>query len=153
MPNTYAQIHLQFVFSPKFRAALIDPKWEIDLFKYISGITQQNKHKLLSINGMPDHIHLFVGFHTNQSVADFMQDVKADSSQWINKNKLCKTRFEWQSGYGVFSYSKSQVSRVINYIENQKEHHKKIGFLEEYKTFLKKFEVEYDERYIFRLPE
>jgi len=114
---------------------------------------QNHKHKMLSINGMPDHVHFLIGFHTTQSVADLMQDVKADSSQWINENKLTTSRFEWQSGYGVFSYSKSQVPAVINYIQNQKQHHYKKTFLEEYKLFLDKFKVEYDERYIFKLPE
>lgn len=152
MANTYSQIHLQFVFSPKFRASLITHEWEIELYKYISGITARNKHKMLAINGMPDHMHFLVGFGTHQSVADFMQDVKADSSQWINNNKFCISRFEWQSGYGVFSYSKSQVPKVIQYIQNQKEHHKKTSFLDEYKLFLEKFEVDFDERYIFKLP-
>ncbi len=153
MANTYSQIHLQFVFAPKFRASLINSDWENNLYKYITGITQNNKHKMLCINGMPDHVHMLIGFHTTQSIADLMQDVKADSSQWINDNKFTKSRFEWQSGYGVFSYSKSQVPDVINYIQNQKEHHRKKTFLEEYKLFLEKFQVEYDERYIFKLPE
>ena len=102
---------------------------------------------------MPDHVHMLVGFKTTQSVADFMQDVKAGSSQWINDNKFCKSRFEWQSGYGVFSYSKSQISKVIGYIQNQKEHHKKMTFLDEYKLFLEKFDIDYQEQYIFKLPE
>lgn len=152
MANTYSQIHLQFVFSPKYRASLIAPEWETELYKYISGITARNKHKMLAINGMPDHIHFIVGFGTIQSVAAFMQDVKADSSQWINNNEFCASRFEWQSGYGVFSYSKSQVPNVVRYIQNQKEHHKKTSFLDEYKLFLEKFEVDFDERYIFKLP-
>ena len=153
MANTYSQIHLQFIFSPRFRASLIDPGWEIEMFKYISGITHKNKHKMLAINGMPDHIHLLVGFSTTQSIADFMQDVKADSSEWINDKKLCKSRFEWQGGYGVFSYSKSQIPKVVHYIQNQKDHHKKITFLDEYKLFLEKFEVDFQEKYIFRIPE
>lgn len=153
MANTYSQIHLHFIFSPKFRLSLIDISWETDLFKYISGITERNNHKMLCINGMPDHLHMLVGFKTNQSIADFMQDVKADSSQWINSNKFCKSRFEWQTGYGVFSYSKSQVPSVIRYIQNQKEHHKKKSFLDEYESFLRKFEVDYNELYIFKEPE
>lgn len=153
MANTYTQIHLQFVFAPKFRTALISPDWENDLYKYITGIVQTNKHKMIIVNGMPDHIHILIGFRTTQSIADLMQDVKAGSSKWINDNKYCKSRFEWQSGYGAFSYSKSQLPAVIKYIENQKEHHKKQTFLEEYKLFLEKFEVEYDDRYIFLEPE
>ena len=153
MANTYTQIHLQFVFAPKFRASLIHPSWEDKLFKYISGVVQNNKHKMLCINGMPDHLHMLIGFHTTQSIADLMQDVKGASSKWINDKKLTKSRFEWQVGYGGFSYSKSQIPTIINYINNQKEHHKKKTFMEEYKLFLKKFEVDYDEQYIFHEPE
>ncbi len=153
MANTYSQIHLQFVFAPKFRASLIQPSWENDLFKYITGIVQNNKHKMLCINGMPDHLHMLIGLHTTQSIADLLQDVKAGSSKWINDNKFTKSRFEWQSGYAVFSYSKSQVSSVINYIQNQKMHHKKKTFLDEYKLFLEKSEINYEERYIFKEPE
>lgn len=153
MANTYTQIHLQFVFALKFRASLIHAEWETELYKYITGIVQKNKHKMLCINGMPDHIHMLVGFHTTQSIADFMQDVKANSSKWINENRLTKFRFEWQSGYGAFSYSKSQVSDVIGYIKNQKEHHQKMTFQEEYKLFLEKFQVAYDELYVFKEPE
>jgi REP element-mobilizing transposase RayT len=108
---------------------------------------------MLCINGMPDHLHMLIGFHTTQSIADLMQDVKANSSKWINDNKLTKSRFEWQIGYGAFSYSRSQISNVIAYVENQKEHHKKIRFIEEYKLFLKKFEINYQEQYIFKEPE
>lgn len=152
MANTYTQIHIQFVFAPKFCASLIHPDWENDLYKYITGINQNHNHKMLCINGMPDHVHMLAGFRTTQSIADFMQDVKAYSSGWINENKFTKQKFEWQSGYGAFSYSKSHVPNVINYIKNQKEHHRKQTFLEEYKMFLEKFEVEYDEQYIFKEP-
>lgn len=153
MAITYSQVHLQFVFAPKYRAALLDPEWENDLYKYITGIVQTNKHKILAINGMPDHIHILIGFRTTQSIADLMQDVKADSSQWINKNRLTKAKFEWQVGYGVFSYSRSQVPTIINYIKNQKEHHRKKTFIDEYRDFLKDFEVDYEERFIFQDPE
>jgi REP element-mobilizing transposase RayT len=150
MANTYTQIHLQFVFAPKFRASVIQEAWETELYKYITGIVQNNKHKMLCINGMPDHVHMLVGFHTTQSIADFMQDVKANSSKWINENKLTKSRFEWQSGYGAFSYSKSQIPDVIGYIQNQKMHHQKKTFHEEYKLFLETFQVDYDELYVFK---
>ncbi len=153
MANTYTQIHLQFVFAPKYRTSLILSNWENELYKYLTGIVQANNHKLIVINGMPDHVHMLVGFKATQSIADFMQDVKTGSSKWINDNKFCLGRFEWQSGYGAFSYSKSQLPKVIKYIENQKEHHGKKTFLEEYKLFLEKFEVEYDEKYIFHKPE
>jgi len=108
---------------------------------------------MICINGMSDHIHMLVGFHTTQSIADFMQDIKANSSKWINENKFTKSRFEWQSGYGAFSYSKSQIPDVINYIQNQKEHHQRKTFQEEYKLFLEKFQIDYDELYVFKEPE
>ena len=153
MANTYTQVHLQFVFAPKYRASLIHSNWENDLYKYITGVVQKNGHKMISVNGMPDHVHILAGFRATQSIADFMQDVKAGSSKWINDNKNCKGRFEWQTGYGAFSYTKSQLHAVTRYIENQKEHHSKKTFLEEYKLFLEKFEVEFDNRYIFQEPE
>ncbi len=153
MANTYTQIFIQFVFVPKFRASLIQPIWEDELYKYITGIVQNNKHKMLAINGTSDHLHIFVGFHTTQSISDLMQDIKANSSKWINEKKFLKSRFEWQEGYGGFSYSKSQVADVIQYIKNQKEHHRKVTFAEEYRLFLKKFEIEYNEKYVFQEPE
>lgn len=153
MANTFTQVHLHFIFAPKYRAALIHSPWEEDLYKYITGIVQKNKHKMIAINGMPDHVHILVGFRATQSIGDLMQDVKAGSSKWINDNKFCKGRFEWQSGYGAFSHSKSQIPDVIRYIENQKVHHHQKTFLEEYKLILEKFDVEYDEKYIFCNPE
>ncbi|MCF2498621.1 IS200/IS605 family transposase [Dyadobacter chenhuakuii] len=153
MADTFSQVHLHFVFSPKFRASLIHTSWEADLHKYITGITRKNAHKMLAINGTEDHVHMLVGFQTTQSIAAFMQDVKADSSQWINNNRFCKTRFEWQAGYGVFSYSKSSVDSVIQYILNQKEHHRKVSFLDEYKLMLEKFGIDYKEEYLFKAPE
>jgi putative transposase len=153
MANTYSQVHLHFIFAPKFRQALISNSWETSLHKYITGIVEARQHKMIAINGMSDHVHMLIGFRTTQSIADLMQDVKADSSQWINANRFCGSRFEWQAGYGVFSYSKSQVPDVIRYIQTQKEHHRKLTFRQEYLSFLEKFEVEYDERYIFKSPE
>jgi REP element-mobilizing transposase RayT len=102
---------------------------------------------------MPDHLHIFFGMRPTQSLSDLIQHIKQDSSKWINQKKFIKDRFEWQSGFGAFSYSKSQASNVIAYVQNQEDHHRKIGFLEEYKKFLEKFEVAYDEQYIFKAPE
>lgn len=150
MANSYTQIYLQFVFAVKYRNAVIADNWEADLYKYITGIVQNNKHKLISINGMPDHIHVLVGFHTTQSIADLMRDIKANSSKWINENNFTKEKFEWQTGYGAFSYSKSHLQNVINYINNQKQHHQKQTFLKEYKTFLEKFEIEYSIDFSFK---
>ncbi len=150
MANTYTQIHLQFVFVVKYRAAVIHPSWKNELYKYISGIVQANKHKVIAINGMPDHIHLLIGLRPSQSISDLMQDVKGSSSKWINENGFTKNKFEWQEGYGAFSYSKSHLKRVIAYIENQEDHHTKKSFIEEYADFLNEFEIEYNERFIFK---
>ena len=150
MANSYTQVYLQFVFAVKYRNAVIAENWETDLYKYITGIVQNNNHKLICINGMPDHIHIFIGMHTTQTMADLMRDVKANSSKWINDNNLTKEKFEWQKGYGVFSYSKSHAQNVINYINNQKKHHQKENFLKEYTNFLEKFGIEYQIEYIFR---
>lgn len=149
MPNTFTQIHLQLVFAVKYREAVIHSSWKDELFMYITGIIRNNNHQLLAINGMPDHVHILIGFRPSQSLSDLMQDIKGDSSKWINKNRKTKHRFRWQEGYGAFSYSKSQIESVKKYIENQEDYHSRKSFLKEYKEFLEKFEVEYDERYIF----
>ena len=153
MANTYTQIHLQAIFAVKKRTGLIQREWKDELYKYITGIIQAQDHKLLAINGMPDHLHVFFGMRPIQSLSDLMQDIKQNSSKWINQKKFIKEKFEWQEGFGAFSYSKSQASGVIAYVQNQEVHHRKITFLDEYKKFLEKFEVDYDERYIFKKPE
>ena len=150
MANTYTQIHIHFVFAVKFRHGIIQSKWKEDLYKYITGIIQNNNHKLLAINGMSDHIHILIGLRPAQSISDLMKEVKQSSSKWINENKLTNGHFEWQEGYGAFSYSKSQISQVINYIQNQEIHHKKKTFKEEYVDFLEKFEIDYDEKFVFK---
>ena len=152
MANTYTQIHIQFVFAVKYRNGLIHASFKEELYQYISGIIKANNHKLLAINGMPDHLHIFIGMRPTQSISDLLQDIKGSSSKWINEKKFLKVKFEWQEGYGAFSYSKSHVKNVINYIQNQENHHKKETFREEYLKFLKVFEIEYDERYIFNEP-
>lgn len=150
MANTYTQIHIQFVFAVKYRASLIHSSWKDELYKYITGIIRNNNHKLISINGMPDHIHILIGIRPSQSISDLLKDIKSNSSKWINEKKFVKEKFEWQEGYGAFSYSKSQIKDVIAYIENQEEHHRKKSFLEEYLNFLNKFEIDYDEKYVFK---
>ena len=130
MANTYTQIHLQFVFAVKYRNGLIHSSFKQELYQYISGIIKANNHKLLAINGMPDHLHILVGMRPSQSVSDLMQDIKANSSKWINEKKFLKVKFEWQEGYGAFSYSKSHVQNVIHYIQNQEEKHKVKSFNE-----------------------
>lgn len=150
MANTYTQIHLQFVFAVKYRDGLIHSSFKDELYQYITGIIKNHNHKLLAINGMPDHVHILVGMRPTQSVSDLMQDIKGSSSKWINEKKFLKVKFEWQEGYGAFSYAKSQVNTVINYIKNQEQHHALRSFQQEYLEFLAEFEVAYDERYIFK---
>ncbi|PUU68818.1 IS200/IS605 family transposase [Flavobacterium sp. WLB] len=124
--------------------------WKNDLYKYISGIIKNNNHKILAINGVSDHVHILIGIRPAQSISELMKSIKQNSSKWINENKFTNIHFEWQEGYGAFSYSKSQLSAVADYIENQEEHHKKKTFKEEYINFLEKFEVDYDEKFIFK---
>ncbi len=152
MANTYTQIHIQFVFAVKHRDGLIHASFKDELYQYISGIIKNNNHKLLAINGMPDHVHVLVGMRPTQSVSDLLQDIKGSSSKWINDKKFLRVRFEWQEGYGAFSYAKSEVNSVIRYIQNQEEHHRTKSFKEEYLMLLKDFDVEFDERYIFKEP-
>lgn len=150
MANTYTQVHIQAIFAVRNRNGLIQNEWKEELFKYITGITQSRKHKLVAINGMPDHVHVLFGMRPAQSLSDLMQDIKGSSSKWINERKFVKARFEWQEGYAAFSYGKSQIADVISYIRDQEIHHQQFTFLDEYRSFLKKFVVEYDERYIFK---
>jgi len=149
MPNTYTQLYIQFVFAVEDRISLIGSKWEEELRKYITGIVQKNKHKMIAINGMPDHLHAFVGLHPTQSISDLMKVVKGGSSEWINNNKLVTGKFRWQEGFGAFSYSRSHIDRVYKYIMNQKKHHQKKTFIDEYVELLDKFGIDYDRRYIF----
>jgi putative transposase len=150
MEKTYTQIHIHAVFAVKNRQSLIQPEWKDRLCGYITGIIQKNGHKMLAINGTTDHIHIFFGMRPVQSLSDLMQDVKGDSSKWINENKFIKLKFAWQRSFSAFSYSRSHVYRVIRYIQNQEEHHKKIRFTQEHIDSLKKFEIEYDPRYILK---
>lgn len=150
MANTYTQIHIHFVFAVKFRKAIIDNEWKEELYKYIGGIIKKNNHKLLAINGVSDHIHILIGIRPVQAISDLMKNIKQDSSKWINNSEFLKNHFEWQEGYGAFSYSKSQLNAVINYIQSQELHHKKKTFKDEYVDFLEKFEVDYDEKFIFK---
>lgn len=152
MANTYTQIHLQFVFAVKYRDGLIHSSFKDELYQYITGIIKNHNHKFLAINGMPDHVHILVGMRPTQSVSDLMQDIKGSSSKWINEKRFLKVKFEWQEGYGAFSYAKSQVNTVVNYIKNQEQHHAVRSFNQEYLEFLAEFEVTYDERYIFKAP-
>jgi putative transposase len=133
--------------------SLIRKEWKDELYKYISGIIHNNGHKLIAVNGIPDHLHVFIGMKPNQALSDLMQDIKGDSSKWINERGFVKGKFEWQSGFGAFSYSISQIDAVVKYILNQESHHKRKTFIQEYVEFLDKFKVPYNERFIFKAIE
>lgn len=150
MANTYTQLYIQFVFAVKNRQSLIRPEWEEELYKYITGIIQNKSHKMIAINGMPDHLHLFIGFEPVDHMSELIKVVKGESTKWIKKQGYTNGSFNWQAGYGAFSYSRSHIDRVYRYIQNQKEHHKKKTFREEYIELLEKFDVNYNERYIFK---
>lgn len=149
MANTYTQIYIHFVFAVKGRLNLIPKKHKEELHKYITGITSNRNQKLLAINCMPNHTHIFIGLKPNICPSDLMRDIKSGSSKFIKEKKWVKGRFEWQEGFGGFSYSHSQLTNVIQYINKQEEHHKKKSFKEEYLEFLKKFNVDFDEKYLF----
>lgn len=149
MANTYSKIFIQLIFAVRNRDALILPEFEEELYKYISGIIRNQDQKLLAINGTNDHVHIFIGLEPKCRISDLVRDVKSDTSEMINKKKLSKFRFNWQEGYGAFSYAESQKQDVINYVMNQKEHHRKKSFREEYLNLLKKFEVDYNPKYVF----
>ncbi|MDQ6757039.1 MAG: IS200/IS605 family transposase [Bacteroidota bacterium] len=150
MANTYHQIYLQIIFAVKYRNAIIDKAWKSRLLGVIGNLINETNCKTIIVNGVEDHVHCFVALKPVVSVSELMKTVKAKSSKYINDHKLTPERFEWQEGYGVFSYSQSQVDKVYKYIQNQEEHHKKQIFRNEYLDFLKKFKVEYDEQYIFQ---
>lgn len=152
MANTYTQLYIQVVFAVKYREALIKKEWKNDLYNYITAIIQNNNHKIIAINGVEDHIHILFNMKTDQSLSNLMQDIKANSSKWIHKKSITKKRFQWQAGYGAFSYSQSQLSRVADYIKNQEQHHKNRSMRKEYMGFLQKFEIGYNEAYIFHEP-
>jgi len=150
MANTYTQIHIHGIFAVQNRDSLIKEAWREELYKYITGIIQNHGHKMLQIGGMSDHIHILFGMRPVESLSNLMKAVKGESSEWINKQKFVKGHFSWQEGYGAFSYGKSQLNTVIQYIANQSEHHKKRNMVEEYIEFLKNFDIKYDERYVFK---
>ena len=149
MAGTYSQIYLQVVFAVKGRENLIFPKWRDELYKYIAGIIKTKEQKPIIVNGMRDHIHLFIGLRPSMAISDLVRDIKNNSSNFINEKRWVKGRFSWQEGYGVFSYSHSQIETVYNYILNQEEHHRKKTFREEYIDFLERSGIEYNEKYLF----
>jgi len=149
MPGTFSQLYIQVVFAVKSRASLISNDWKDELHKYMAGIIKGKDQKPIIVNGMPDHIHVFIGLRPSMAISDLVRDIKNNSSNFINDNDWIKGKFQWQEGYGAFSYGHSQIENVYNYILNQERHHKKKTFRQEYLEFLEKFEVPYEERYLF----
>jgi len=149
MANTYSQSYFHLVFAVKNRNALIIKSWKDELEKYITGIIQNHAHKLLAIGAMPDHIHIFIGYNLNHLIPKLVEEVKTSSSAWIKEKQLSKFKFDWQKGYGAFTYSHSQIDDVAKYVINQEEHHRRKSFKEEYLEMLRKFEVEFKSEYVF----
>lgn len=149
MADTYSQIYVHVVFAVKGRANLISPKWKDELYKYITGIITNEGQKLIAINGMPDHIHILIGLKPTCALSSLVRDIKANSSRFINDKKWITSKFEWQQGFGAFSYSHSQLNNVIKYIQNQEEHHRVKSFREEYIEFLNLYNVEFKNEFIF----
>jgi REP element-mobilizing transposase RayT len=149
MPNTYTQIYIHVVFAVKNRDALISSSWKERLHKYITGIVQNQGHKLIAINTMANHAHIFIGMKPDAALSDLVRDIKRDSTNFVNNEIKLRGKFGWQEGFGAFSYSHSQIDSVVKYILNQEEHHRCKTFKEEYETMLKDFAVEYNDHYVF----
>ena len=149
MPGTFSQVYIQVVFAVKGRENLIGKAWKEELHKYIAGIIKGKDQKPIIVNGMPDHIHAFIGLRPSMQISEVVSEIKNNSTNFINEKGFVHGRFSWQEGYGAFSYGHSQIDKVYNYILNQEEHHKKTTFREEYMGLLKKFEIDFDEKYLF----
>jgi REP element-mobilizing transposase RayT len=149
MAGTFSQIYIQIVFAVQGRQNLLQKEWRDEVFKYMSGIVKNKGQKPIIINGVSDHVHVFVGLKPAMALSDLVRDVKNNSSNFINDHTWIKGKFSWQEGYGAFSYSHSQIETVYNYILNQEKHHAQHTFQDEYMDFLKKFEIEHDVKYLF----
>mgnify|MGYP001198614984 CR=1 FL=1 len=149
MAGTYSQIYIQYVFAVRGRENLLQKAWRDDVFKYMAGIIKGKKQKPIIVNGVADHVHVFAGLNPIVSISDLVRDIKNNSSNFINEQRFCPCKFSWQEGYGAFSYAHSQIEYVYRYIANQEEHHQKKTFRDEYIDFLQKFDIEYNEKYLF----
>lgn len=150
MANTFSQAHFHLVFAVKHRQALIQRSWKDELERYITGIVQNHQHKMLAIGSMPDHIHIFLGYHLTHLIPDLVEEIKTSSNHWIKEKGLSQAKFDWQKGYGAFTHSRSQVDAVVKYVLNQETHHRKKSFREEYIDMLQKAQVAFDEQYLFQ---
>jgi putative transposase len=153
MANTFSQIYIQTVFAVNGRLSLIRQEFKEELYKYMTGIVRNKGQKLISINGVSDHVHILIGLKPAMALADLVRDIKADSSDFINRKKVVRGRFSWQEGYGAFSYGHSQLDTIIRYIQNQEQHHRRRSFKDEYLAWLKKFEIPFEEKYVFQFIE
>ena len=149
MANTFSQIYIQIVFAVSGRESLIKTDFKEELYKYIAGIVRNQQQKLIAINGMADHVHILIGLRPATALADVVREIKADSTNFINRKKLVHGRFSWQEGYGAFSYGHSQLVKIVHYIQNQEKHHRRTSFKAEYLTLLRKFDIAFEEKYIF----
>src|SRR6267143_5536271 len=149
MANTFSPIYIQTVFAVSNRQSLIKPEFKEDIYKYVTGIVRNQGQKLIAINGVADHVHLLIGLRPAMALADLVQEIKADSTNFINKKKWVRGRFSWQEGYGAFSYGHSQLDTIIRYIQNQERHHRRRSFKEEYLTWLEKYKIPFEEKYVF----
>ena len=149
MANTFTQIYIHIVFAVQGRPSVIQRAWKDQLERYITGIVQNRRHKLIIINSQPDHVHMLIGLNPNEALSDLMRDVKSSSSKHVNEQRLIMGRFQWQEGYGAFSCSRSTLPKVIQYIESQAEHHGRNTFGREFRNLLEEYDVKYDEAYLF----
>jgi putative transposase len=149
MPSTFSQIYIQYVFAVRGRKNLLQKPWRDEVFKYIAGIIKGKDQKPIIVNGVADHVHVFVGLKPSMRISDLVRDIKNNSSNFINDQKYLTEKFSWQEGYGAFSYAHSQIDNVYRYIANQEEHHKTKNFRKEYLDLLKKYDIEYNEKYLF----
>lgn len=152
-PGVFTQLYIQLVFSPKYRERLLVKEIREEVFSYISGIITNRRHKSIIINGISDHMHILYGANPDDKISDLVACIKRESSTFINSKNWFRNKFHWQDGYGAFSYARSQLDRVYKYIARQEQHHKKQSFKEEYIDFLKKYEIEYNEKFLFEFFE
>jgi REP element-mobilizing transposase RayT len=148
-PGVFTQLYVHIVFAVKYRERLLTKDMREEIFKYIGGIITNRKHKVIIINGVADHIHILIGLNPNDKISDLIGCIKRESSSFINEKKFFRGKFHWQDGYGAFSYSRSQLDNIYKYISNQETHHSKRTFREEYLELLERFEIKYDEKYLF----
>lgn len=149
MAGTFSQVYIQYVFAVQNRKNLLQKPWREEVFKYISGIITRKEQKSIIVNGVEDHVHIFVGLKPSMKISDLVRDIKNNSTNFINEQNYLKEKFSWQEGYGAFSYSHSQIKDVYKYVLNQEQHHKSISFKNEYIALLEKFEIDYNEKYLF----